>query len=50
MFHILMVVGKNEYLYASTFVGGCRYLKERPHVMLFVSISSPSGYCMPPSC
>ena len=49
MFHILMVVGKNEYLYASIFVGGCRYLKECPHdrVVLFVSMSSPSGCCMP---
>ena len=46
MFHILMVVGKNEYLYVSIFVGGCRYLKECPRVMLFVSISSPSGCCM----
>ena len=46
MFHILMVVGKNEYLYAScNFCRGCRYLKECPRVMPFVSISSPSGCC-----
>ena len=43
MFHILMVVGKNEYLYASIFVRGCKYLKECPLVVLFVSMSSPSG-------
>ena len=46
MFHIQMVVEKNEYLYVSIFVGGCRYLKECPRVILFVSISSPCGCCM----
>ena len=46
MFHILMVVGKNEYLYASIFVEGCRYLKECPRVANAVCLSSPSGCCM----
>ena len=45
VFHILMVVGKNEYLYASIFVEGCRYLNECPCVVLFVSISRPPGCC-----
>ena len=46
VFLILMVVGKNEYLYASIFVRGCRYLIECPLVMLFVSISSPPVCCI----
>ena len=39
LFHVLMALGKKEFLYASIIVGSCKSFNEWPLVTLFANIN-----------